>query len=99
MQYTLPNGRRINVLGEGRLINLTAAEGHPASVMDMSFANQTFACEYLVSQHASLKKEVVRLPERIDSEIAALKLSTMGCRIDTLTDQQERYLASWKHGT
>jgi len=99
MQYTLASGRRINVLGEGRLINLAAAEGHPASVMDMSFANQAFACEYLVSHHASLKNEVVRLPERIDGEIAALKLATMGCRIDSLTDQQERYLASWKQGT
>ncbi|MCZ6765504.1 MAG: adenosylhomocysteinase [bacterium] len=99
VQYLLPNGRRINVLGEGRLINLAAAEGHPASVMDMSFSNQAFACEYLVSQHASLKNEVVRLPERIDHEIAALKLATMDYRIDSLTDQQERYLASWKHGT
>lgn len=99
VQYSLPNGRRINILGEGRLINLTAAEGHPASVMDMSFANQAFACEYLVSHHASLKNEVVRLPERIDHEIAALKLATMNYRIDSLTDQQERYLASWKQGT
>jgi adenosylhomocysteinase len=98
-QYTLPNGRRINVLGEGRLINLAAAEGHPASVMDMSFANQSLACEYLVEHHASLKNEVVRMPERIDREIAALKLATMGYKIDELTDQQRRYLGSWDQGT
>ena len=98
-QYTLPNGKRINVLGEGRLINLAAAEGHPASVMDMSFANQALACEYLVRHHGSLKNEVVRMPEKIDREIAALKLATMGYRIDKLTDQQERYLSSWDQGT
>lgn len=98
-QYTLPNGRRLNLLGEGRLINLAAAEGHPASVMDMSFANQSLAAEYLVSHHGSLKKDVIRMPERIDQEIAALKLRTMGCEIDALTDQQKRYLASWEQGT
>jgi len=98
-EYTLPNGKRINVLGEGRLINLAAAEGHPASVMDMSFANQSLACEYLVQHHSSLKNEVVRMPENIDREIAALKLATMGCRIDNLTDQQKQYLVSWDQGT
>jgi adenosylhomocysteinase len=98
-EYTLPNGKRINVLGEGRLINLAAAEGHPASVMDMSFANQSLACEYLVQHHSSLKNEVVRMPENIDREIAALKLATMGCRIDKLTDQQKQYLVSWDQGT
>jgi adenosylhomocysteinase len=98
-QYTLPSGRRLNLLGEGRLINLAAAEGHPASVMDMSFANQSLAAEYLVSHHGSLKKEVIRMPERIDQEIAALKLRAMGCEIDALTDQQKRYLASWEQGT
>jgi adenosylhomocysteinase len=98
-QYTLPNGKRINVLGEGRLINLAAAEGHPASVMDMSFANQSLACEYLVRHHGSLKNEVVRMPENIDREIAALKLATMGYRIDELTDQQKQYLSSWDQGT
>jgi adenosylhomocysteinase len=98
-QFTLPNGRRINVLGEGRLVNLAAAEGHPASVMDMSFANQALACEYLVRHHGSLGKEVVRMPERIDREIAALKLVTMGYKIDGLTEQQKRYLASWDQGT
>jgi adenosylhomocysteinase len=98
-EYTLRNGKRINVLGEGRLINLAAAEGHPASVMDMSFANQSLACEFLVQNHGSLKKEVVRMPEHIDREIAALKLSTMGYRIDELTEQQKKYLASWDQGT
>lgn len=98
-QYTLPSGKRLNVLGEGRLVNLAAAEGHPASVMDMSFANQALAAEYLVGHHGSLKKEVIRMPERIDQEIAALKLRTMGLKIDTLTDQQKRYLASWDQGT
>jgi adenosylhomocysteinase len=98
-QYTLPNGRRINLLAEGRLINLAAAEGHPASVMDMSFANQALACEYLVSHHGSLKNEVYPVPERIDREIAGLKLHAMGYKIDKLTDQQARYLASWREGT
>jgi adenosylhomocysteinase len=98
-QYTLPSGKRIYLLGEGRLINLAAAEGHPASVMDMSFANQALACRYLVSHHGSLKPEVFSVPERIDREIAALKLHAMGYKIDTLTDQQERYLASWREGT
>ncbi len=98
-QYTLKDGKRINVLGEGRLINLAAAEGHPASVMDMSFANQALAAEYMVKQHGSLKKEVMPVPERIDREIARLKLVSMGYQIDTLTDQQVRYLASWEHGT
>jgi len=98
-QYTLPSGKRIYLLGEGRLINLAAAEGHPASVMDMSFANQALACRYLVSHHGSLKPEVFSVPERIDREIAELKLNAMGYRIDKLTDQQERYLASWREGT
>ncbi len=98
-QYTLPNGKRINILGEGRLINLAAAEGHPASVMDMSFANQALAAEYMVAQHGSLKKEVMPVPERIDKEIARLKLVSMGYKIDTLTEQQKRYLASWDQGT
>jgi adenosylhomocysteinase len=98
-QYTLPNGRRIYLLGEGRLINLAAGEGHPASVMDMSFANQALACQYLVSHHGSLKTEVFPVPERIDREIAGLKLHAMGYKIDKLTDQQERYMASWREGT
>jgi len=98
-QYTLQNGKRINILGEGRLINLAAAEGHPAAVMDMSFANQALGAEYMVKQHGSLKIEVFPVPERIDREIARLKLMSMGSKIDTLTDQQVRYLASWEHGT
>ncbi|MDH3198600.1 MAG: adenosylhomocysteinase [Candidatus Krumholzibacteria bacterium] len=98
-QYTLTSGRRLNVLGEGRLINLAAAEGHPASVMDMSFANQALAAEYLVSHHGSLKPEVITVPERVDKEIARLKLHAMACEIDVLTDQQARYLASWEQGT
>jgi len=98
-QYTLPNGKRINLLGEGRLINLAAAEGHPASVMDMSFANQALGAEYLVGHHGSLKKKVITIPERIDSEIARLKLNSMNYEIDVLTDQQVRYLASWDQGT
>jgi adenosylhomocysteinase len=98
-QYTLPSGKRINLVGEGRLINLAAAEGHPASVMDMSFANQVLTCEYLVSHHGSLKKEVIPVPERIDREIATLKLNSMGYKIDKLTDQQVRYLAGWREGT
>jgi len=98
-QYTMKDGRRINILGEGRLINLAAAEGHPASVMDMSFANQALSAEYMVKQHGSLKKEVFPVPERIDKEIARLKLVSMGYDIDVLTDQQVKYLASWEHGT
>jgi len=98
-QHTLANNRRINVLGEGRLINLAAAEGHPASVMDMSFANQALVTEYMVSHHGTLKNEVIAVPERIDREIAQLKLHSMGYKIDTLTDQQARYLASWHQGT
>jgi adenosylhomocysteinase len=98
-QYTLQSGHRLNLLGEGRLINLAAAEGHPASVMDMSFANQALAAEYMVAHHGSLKNEVISVPGRIDREIAQLKLHAMGYRIDTLTDQQARYLASWDQGT
>ncbi|MBI4721182.1 MAG: adenosylhomocysteinase [Chitinivibrionia bacterium] len=98
-QYALPNGRRINVLGEGRLINLAAAEGHPASVMDMSFANQALAAEYMVKHHDSLPRGVMPVPEHIDVEIARLKLASMDLNIDTLTEQQKRYLASWDQGT
>jgi len=98
-QFTLPSGNRINVLGEGRLINLAAAEGHPASVMDMSFANQALSAEHLIRHHGSLGLEVITVPERIDKEIAALKLKAMGYSIDSLTDQQVRYLNSWDQGT
>jgi adenosylhomocysteinase len=91
--------RRIYILGEGRLINLAAAEGHPASVMDMSFANQALASEYLIINHADLEKRVYRVPEELDREIARLKLAGMGVEIDTLTEEQERYLSSWHMGT
>jgi adenosylhomocysteinase len=87
------------ILGEGRLINLAAAEGHPASVMDMSFANQSLAAEYLVQHAASLSRTVHRVPEPVDREIARLKLAASGVGIDTLTAEQQRYLASWDMGT
>jgi adenosylhomocysteinase len=98
-QYTLPDGRVINMLGEGRLINLAAAEGHPASVMDMSFANQALGVEYMVKNAANLHKKVYSIPEEIDREIARLKLSAMGVEIDTLTSEQIKYLNSWEEGT
>jgi adenosylhomocysteinase len=93
------DGKRVFVLGEGRLINLAAAEGHPASVMDMSFANQSLGAEYLVKNAASLSKAVHRVPEAIDREIARLKLMAMGAHVDMLTDEQKKYLASWDMGT
>ncbi|MBN1485644.1 MAG: adenosylhomocysteinase [Chloroflexia bacterium] len=98
-EYRLEDGRRIYVLGEGRLINLAAAEGHPSSVMDMSFANQSLAAEYLVQQQGKLEHRVYRLPEEIDQEIAALKLQAEGIQIDVLTPAQKRYLESWQEGT
>jgi adenosylhomocysteinase len=98
-EYLLHDGRRVYLLGEGRLINLAAAEGHPASVMDMSFANQALAAEYLVKHHGELKAQVYVVPPEIDQEIARLKLSAMGVHIDELTDEQETYLASWAEGT
>ncbi len=97
-EYRL-NGKSVFVLGEGRLINLAAAEGHPASVMDMSFANQALASEYLLSKRGELGREVYRIPEDIDREIASLKLKGMGVEIDVLTPEQERYLSSWTMGT
>jgi adenosylhomocysteinase len=98
-EYVMKDGRRIFVLGEGRLINLAAAEGHPASVMDMSFANQALSAKYLVEQHASLEKRVYGVPDELDREIARLKLESMGTTIDKLTVEQEKYLASWSEGT
>ena len=92
-------GRRVMVLGEGRLINLAAAEGHPASVMDMSFANQALAAELLAKEYKTLAKAVHRLPASVDQEIASLKLQSMGIAIDTLTPEQVEYLASWDAGT
>lgn len=98
-EYELQDGRRIFLLGEGRLINLAAAEGHPASVMDMSFANQALSLEYLVRNAEKLEKKVYRVPEEIDREIARLKLEGMNVRIDTLTPEQAAYLNSWEEGT
>jgi len=98
-EYTLDDGRRLHILGEGRLINLAAAEGHPASVMDMSFANQALSLEYLVKNADKLDNKVYGVPEDIDLEIARLKLEAMGIKIDTLTEEQEKYLHSWEHGT
>jgi adenosylhomocysteinase len=98
-QYVMADGRIINVLGEGRLINLAAAEGHPASVMDMSFANQALCAEHMVRNAEELKNTVYDVPNDIDMDIARLKLDAMGVRIDTLTDEQARYLTSWEEGT
>lgn len=98
-EYAMPDGRRIIVLGEGRLINLAAAEGHPASVMDMSFANQALSAEYVVKRQGQLEKRVYGVPKEIDLQIAALKLASMDVRIDTLTPEQRQYLESWNMGT
>jgi adenosylhomocysteinase len=98
-EFTLKNGRRLYVLGEGRLINLAAAEGHPASVMDMSFANQALAAEFAVRNAGKLEKKVYRVPRAIDEEIARLKLTAMGVKIDRLTPEQKKYLVSWEMGT
>jgi adenosylhomocysteinase len=98
-QYELPDGRRINLLGEGRLINLAAAEGHPASVMDMSFANQALSAEYLIKNVGSLEKKVYTVPEDIDKDIARIKLDAMNVDIDILTEEQIKYLNSWQEGT
>jgi adenosylhomocysteinase len=98
-EYTQSDGRRLHILGEGRLINLASAEGHPASVMDMSFANQALSTEYLYKNHAKLDNKVYSVPEEIDREIARLKLLAMGVTLDTLTAEQEHYLNSWEMGT
>lgn len=98
-QYTLPDGRRINLLGEGRLVNLAAAEGHPASVMDMSFANQALTVEYILNNKDALENKVYSVPEEIDRAIAKLKLDAMDIEIDELTAEQQDYLASWEVGT
>jgi len=98
-EYTLSNGNRVYLLGEGRLINLAAAEGHPSSVMDMSFANQALSMEYLSKEHKGLDNKVYPVPVPIDQEIARLKLASMGVEIDTLTPEQEKYLSSWEMGT
>ena len=98
-QYTLPDGRRISILAEGRLVNLAAAEGHPSAVMDMSFANQALCAEYMVRNHTTLGKAVYPVPQDIDRDISRLKLQAMGIHIDTLTAEQRAYLASWESGT
>ena len=98
-EHTLADGRRLNLLGEGRLVNLSAAEGHPAAVMDMSFANQALCVEWLVKNHGDLEAKVYPVPTEIDEEVARLKLRGMGVEIDTLTPEQDAYLRSWEEGT
>jgi adenosylhomocysteinase len=98
-EFSMRDGRKIYVLGEGRLINLAAAEGHPASVMDMSFANQALSAEYMVKNHASLEKKVYSVPEELDKRVAKMKLEAMGVSIDRLSPEQEEYLAGWSEGT
>ncbi|MDP9328291.1 MAG: adenosylhomocysteinase [Actinomycetota bacterium] len=98
-EYTMADGRKLNLLGEGRLVNLSAAEGHPAAVMDMSFANQALAVEWVAKERGTLEARVYEVPVRIDKDVARLKLRAMGVEIDTLTDEQERYLHSWEQGT
>jgi adenosylhomocysteinase len=98
-EYILNDGRRIVVIAEGRLVNLATAEGHPAMVMDMSFANQALSAEYIIEHSKELEKKVYVVPEEIDREIAAIKLNTMGTAIDVLTAEQEEYLSSWEQGT
>jgi len=98
-EFLLKDGRKVYLIAEGRLVNLATAEGHPASVMDMSFANQSLSAEYLVKHHKDMKPQVYVVPEHLDREIARLKLESMGHRLDKLTAEQEQYLASWQEGT
>ena len=98
-EYILRDGRKIYLLGEGRLINLAAAEGHPAQVMDMSFANQALSAEHIAKHHKELERKVYKVPQEIDENIALLKLRSMGIKIDTLTPEQKKYLSSWEMGT
>jgi adenosylhomocysteinase len=98
-EYSLRDGRKINLLGEGRLINLAAAEGHPPSVMDMSFADQALSAEYMVKNYKMLEKKVYKVPEDLDKRVAKLKLESVGIKIDKLTPEQEEYLAGWSEGT
>jgi adenosylhomocysteinase len=98
-EYSFRDGRRLNVLADGRLINLSAAEGHPASVMDMSFANQALSAEYMVKNHSKLENRVYPVPEDLDKQVARMKLESMGVKIDRLTPEQEHYLSSWSEGT
>jgi adenosylhomocysteinase len=97
--YTLPGGRKVYLIGEGRLVNLAAAEGHPASVMDMSFSTQALASEWAVKNRNKLRPEVYDVPNTVESWVANLKLASMGIRIDRLTAEQQKYLTSWDHGT
>jgi adenosylhomocysteinase len=99
VEYELVNGRKVYLLAEGRLVNLSAADGHPAMVMDMSFANQALACEYLVHNAKNMQNQVYKLPEELDREIATIKLGSMGITIDKLTPEQKAYITSWQHGT
>ncbi|MCK4912350.1 MAG: adenosylhomocysteinase [Candidatus Omnitrophica bacterium] len=98
-EYTLKSKKRIYLLGEGRLVNLACAEGHPAEVMDLSFANQALSCEYIAKNYKKLKKEVYKVPDAIDNKVAQLKLKAMGIKIDKLTAEQKKYLSSWQEGT
>ena len=98
-EFVLENGRAVHLLGDGRLINLAAAEGHPASVMDMSFANQALCAEHMARHAGELEKRVYGVPREIDEEISKLKLGSLGIGIDTLTPEQEKYLSSWDQGT
>jgi adenosylhomocysteinase len=98
-EYTMPNGKKINVLAEGRLVNLSAAEGHPSEVMDMSFANQALAAEYLSKNRGKLSNKVYILPKRLDNMVAKLKLKAIGAGLDRLTKEQRKYLSSWQEGT
>lgn len=98
-EYTLKNGKRLNILGDGRLINLASAEGHPSSVMDMSFANQALCAEYLVKNRKSFEKRVYEVPEKVDKSVAEMKLRSLGVKIDKLTPEQRKYLNSWEMGT
>ncbi|HAR96628.1 MAG TPA: adenosylhomocysteinase, partial [Deltaproteobacteria bacterium] len=98
-EYTLEDGKKLYLLGEGRLVNLAAAEGHPSEVMDMSFANQALCAEYVWKQGKTLKNKVYSVPQEIDKQVALLKLQTAGIKIDKLTAEQRKYLASWEMGT
>ena len=98
-QYVMPDGRRINLIAQGRLVNLSAAEGHPSAVMDMSFANQAMAAEYMAKNHKDMAVGVYDVPEELDQQVASFKLAAMGVTMDTLTEQQAAYLAGWESGT
>ncbi|RLF63867.1 MAG: adenosylhomocysteinase, partial [Thermoplasmata archaeon] len=99
MEYWMKDGRKIYVLAEGRLVNLAAAEGHPSEVMDMSFANQALVAKWIISNGKNLENKVYSVPDEIDREVARRKLSAMGVEIDTLTEEQKKYMEDWKEGT